>query len=151
MFSQHGSLKKINITRHSRVAVAHFEYSTGDACGQNMVTSITAHLCKWILSRIEEELPQVKVTHYCVESGLSGDKSMTFTNLWRTRGHHVQAEAWVPEDVLRSVLKVCVEYVYRMNPNYYAYYIFLKVLFLSYAHKNKDPSQRPKHKINIKQ
>ena len=105
-FSQHAHLKEINVTRHGRVAVAHFRFSTGDACGQNMVTSVTSHLCKWILSKIADDLPQVKVLFHGIESGLSGDKSLTFMNLWRTRGCHVQAEAWIPEDVLKSVLKV---------------------------------------------
>lgn len=88
------------------MAVAHFEYSTGDACGQNMVTSVTSHLCKWILSKIADDLPAVHVVNYCIVSGLCGDKSITFRNLWRTRGCHVQAEAWIPENVLKSVLKV---------------------------------------------
>ncbi len=73
-----------------------------------MVTSATSQLCKWILASLEVDLPQVKVVHYCIESGLSGDKSMTYLNLWRTRGCHVQAEAWIPEGVLKSVLKVRV-------------------------------------------
>lgn len=106
--SQHAHLKEINITRHGCVAVVHFLFSTGDACGQNMVTSVTSHLCKWILSKVAVELPRVKVVSYCIESGLGGDKSMTFRNLWRTRGCHVQAEAWIPEDVLKSVLKVYI-------------------------------------------
>ena len=91
--------------RLDRVAVIRFEYSTGDASGQNMVTSVTSLLCKWILSRVSEELPQIAVLHYCIESGLSGDKSMAFSNLMRTRGFHVQAEAWIPEDIIKSVLK----------------------------------------------
>lgn len=106
LHSQHASLKKIEVSHHVRVAVIHFKYSTGEACGQNMVTSITSQLCKWLLSKMKKELPQIKVIHYCVESGLSGDKGISYQNLWKTRGCHVQAEAWVPEDVLKSVLKV---------------------------------------------
>lgn len=106
LYSQHAQLKRIHVTHHTCVAVAHFEFSTEDACGQNMVTSVTSHLCKWILTKIESDLPRVNVVHYCIESGLSGDKSMAFRSLWRTRGHHVQAEAWIPEDILKSVLKV---------------------------------------------
>lgn len=106
LHSQHATLKQAHVTCHDRVVVAHFEYLTAEACGQNMVTSVTSHLCKWMLSKIKEELPQIEVQHYCVESGLSGDKSISFHNLWRTRGYHVQAEAWIPQDILQSVLKV---------------------------------------------
>lgn len=108
LVSQHANLKAIAVTRHGRMAVPHFKYTTEDACGQNMVTGVTSHLCQWILSKIKEELPQVKVLFYSIESTLSGDKNMTFTNLWRTRGFHVQAEAWIPEDILKSVLKACM-------------------------------------------
>lgn len=104
--SQHAHLKRLNIVRLDRVAVIHFEYSTGDACGQNMVTSVTSFLCKWIISKVSAEIPTIKILNYCIESGMSGDKSITFANLLKTRGFHVQAEAWISEDILKSVLKV---------------------------------------------
>ena len=106
LFSQHAQLKKLSFSPMGRVIVVHFNYNTGDACGQNMVTSCTSQLCKWIRSRVAEELPQIKIEKFFIESGLSGDKSLTFINMWRTRGFHVQAEAWIPENVLNSVLKV---------------------------------------------
>lgn len=71
-----------------------------------MTTSCTAYLCRYILEKVKTELPHVHITSFCIESGLSGDKSMSTMNLWRTRGFHVQAEAWIPENVLKSVLKV---------------------------------------------
>ncbi len=71
-----------------------------------MTTTATSHACKWIRSRVEKELPQVKITFFCIESGESGDKAISFLNIQRTRGFHVQAEAWIPNKVLKSVLKV---------------------------------------------
>ena len=71
-----------------------------------MVTSCTWHSCKWLLKKIEKELPSIKIINFWIESNMSGDKKMSFLNLMRTRGLHAQAEAWIPESILKSVLKV---------------------------------------------
>ena len=107
LFSQHAELRKIDSTRLGRLLVLNFNYNTHDAAGQNMVTSSTWHLCKWILKMVEKELSSVKLTNFCIESALSGDKKVAHINLMRTRGLHVQAEAWIPNSILKSVLKVC--------------------------------------------
>ena len=95
--------------RFGRGVIVNFHYSTGDACGQNMVTSCSHDLCRWILTVLEEELPHVKLFQYFLETGMSGDKKIGFINQWRTRGHHVQAEAWIPSHIIKSVLKVGCE------------------------------------------
>ena len=43
---------------------------------------------------------------FLVESVFSGDKQTSSAMLNLPRGVHVQAEAWVPESVLKSTLKV---------------------------------------------
>ena len=103
--------------------IVHFKFHTKDAAGQNMVTSSTWHCCKWLLRKIEKELLSVKLINFWVESNMSGDKKMSFLNLIRTRGLHAQAEAWIPDSILKSVLKVC-GYNMLMLSN-------LRVLFLS--------------------
>ncbi len=106
LFSQHANLVELTPVRFGRVLVVQFRFTTEDAAGQNMVTSGTWHACKWLLRKVDEELPRVRVTEFWVESNLSGDKKMTPMNLYQNRGIHAQAEAWIPEAVLRSVLKV---------------------------------------------
>ncbi len=106
LFSQHATLLEIEPVRFGRVLVVQFRFSTEDAAGQNMVTSGTWHACKWLLRKAEKELPGVKVTEFWVESNLSADKKMSPVNLFRSRGIHAQAEAWIPNAVLKSVLKV---------------------------------------------
>ena len=88
--------------------IVHFKFHTKDAAGQNMVTSSTWHLCKWLLQKIENELPSIKIINFWIESNMSGDKKTAFINLMRTRGLHAQAEAWIPEALLKSVLKVTI-------------------------------------------
>ena len=107
LFSQHAQLVDLAPFRFGRILVVLFHYCTQDAAGQNMVTSGTWHSCKWVLRKVEQELPNVKVINFWIESDMSGDKKIAAMNLFQTRGIHAQAEAWVPEEILRSVLKVC--------------------------------------------
>ena len=50
---------------------------------------------------------------FTVESLFSGDKQSTSTFLVLPRGIHVQAEAWIPESVLLSTLKVILMTIIR--------------------------------------
>ena len=92
--------------RQGRTLVVRFNFTTGDASGQNMVTTATWHVCKWALEQIKKDLPDVCVTDFIVESSASGDKQSAASMLVLPRGVHVQAEAWIPESVLQSTLKV---------------------------------------------
>ena len=107
LFSRHASLLDLSTTRQGRIVIVHFKFDTKDAAGQNMVTSSTWHSCKWLLRKIEKDLPSIRIINFWIESNMSGDKKTAFMNMMRTRGLHVQAETWVPESILRSVLKVC--------------------------------------------
>lgn len=106
LFSQHADLVELHPVRLGRMLTVVFKFTTQDAAGQNMTTSGTWHCCKWILRNVEKELPSVQVTNFWVESNLSGDKKIAAMNLFQTRGIHAQAEAWIPEAILKSVLKV---------------------------------------------
>lgn len=105
-YSQHAELVSLSPQRFGRTLVVQFKYCTRDAAGQNMVTGATSHLCKWLLGKAEKDMEGVRVVRFLIESNLSCDKKLAMLNLVQTRGVHVQAEAWVPESVLQSVLKV---------------------------------------------
>ncbi|KAL5476235.1 hypothetical protein EMCRGX_G026155 [Ephydatia muelleri] len=106
-YSQHAELVSLSPQRFGRTLVVQFKYCTRDAAGQNMVTGATSHLCKWLLGKAEKEMEGVRVARFHIESNLSCDKKLAMLNLFQTiRGIHVQAEAWVPDSVLQSVLKV---------------------------------------------
>jgi hydroxymethylglutaryl-CoA reductase (NADPH) len=105
-YSQHTVLESMIPFRQGRTLVARFNFTTGDASGQNMVTTATWHVCKWALEQIKKDLPDVCVTDFIVESLVSGDKQSAASMLVLPRGVHVQAEAWIPESVLQSTLKV---------------------------------------------
>ena len=105
LFSQYAVLVEIKADRFGCVLIASFKYRTGDAAGQNMVTTATWHACKWLIQAVQKEIPSLKIKKFIIESLASGDKKIAFGNL-STRGVHAMAEAWIPKSVLENTLKV---------------------------------------------
>lgn len=77
-----------------------FEYSTGDASGQNMVTLATEEICNHLVA----EAP-VKPDVWYIEGNLSGDKKATMLSFLHTRGKKVIAEVELPPHVLEKTLQ----------------------------------------------
>jgi hydroxymethylglutaryl-CoA reductase (NADPH) len=77
-----------------------FNYTTGDAAGQNMVGRATFAACSWIL----DHYPGVR--HFYLESNFATDKKASQVNIMRTRGKRVTAECTVPRDVLAERMRV---------------------------------------------
>jgi hydroxymethylglutaryl-CoA reductase (NADPH) len=84
----------------NRFAFLRFNYTTGDAAGQNMVGRATFAACSWILDQVDN------VRSFYLESNLATDKKASQVNIMRTRGKRVTAEATVPRDVLVGHLRV---------------------------------------------
>ena len=80
-----------------------FNFSTGDAAGQNMVGRATLAGCDWILENSKT------VRKFYLESNLAGDKKGTQVNIMRTRGKRVVAEATIKRDVLLDVMRADTE------------------------------------------
>lgn len=77
-----------------------FNFSTGDAAGQNMVGRATFAACSWILDQYPD------ITHFFLESNFATDKKASQVNIMRTRGKRVTAEAVVQRDVLIQHMRV---------------------------------------------
>jgi hydroxymethylglutaryl-CoA reductase (NADPH) len=84
----------------NKFAYLRFNFSTGDAAGQNMVGRATFAACSWIL----EQLPTVR--KFYLESNLATDKKASNVNIMRTRGKRVTAEAVIPRQVLVEHMRV---------------------------------------------
>jgi len=84
----HGRLVDIGCTVEGNHVYLTFEFTTGDASGQNMVTIATQAVCYDIVARS----PVKPLRHY-VESNLSGDKKASARAFTTTRGKKVTAEA----------------------------------------------------------
>jgi hydroxymethylglutaryl-CoA reductase (NADPH) len=77
-----------------------FNYTTGDAAGQNMVGRATFAACSWIL----DHYPGVR--HFYLESNFATDKKASQVNIMRTRGKRVTAECTVKREVLVERMRV---------------------------------------------
>ena len=77
-----------------------FNFSTGDAAGQNMVGRATFAACSWILDHYQG------VTNFYLESNFATDKKASHVNIMRTRGKRVTAEATIARDVLIQQVRV---------------------------------------------
>ncbi|MCU0234007.1 MAG: hydroxymethylglutaryl-CoA reductase [Thermoanaerobaculales bacterium] len=93
-------LLDIDIFLASRFAYLRFNYSTGDAAGQNMVGRATFAACSWMLDNVDN------VRAFYLESNLATDKKHSQINIMRTRGKRVIAEAVVKRDVLVQHMRV---------------------------------------------
>ena len=97
-----GKLKYIDPYLASKFAYLRFNYSTGDAAGQNMVGRATFAACSWILDHYKD----YKVTKFFLESNLATDKKASQVNVMRTRGKRVTAECVIKKEVLEQVMRV---------------------------------------------
>jgi len=84
----------------NKFAFLRFNFTTGDAAGQNMVGRATFAACSWIL----DEYAGVK--NFYLESNLATDKKASQINSMKTRGKRVTAEATIKRDVLIQQLRV---------------------------------------------
>ena len=99
-------LQTIDVFLASKLAFLRFSYYTGDAAGQNMVTLATAEACKWILQHFKFP-PQA----FYLEGNMATDKKASALNILGTRGKRVVAEATIPRDVLKAILRTTPEQI----------------------------------------
>jgi hydroxymethylglutaryl-CoA reductase (NADPH) len=97
--TRHGKLRDMRITIEGNHVYLNFEFTTGDACGQNMVTLATEAICDFI-----EESCSVKPEYSFVEANLSGDKKASAQSFLLVRGRKVSAEVRLPADLVQQRL-----------------------------------------------
>jgi hydroxymethylglutaryl-CoA reductase (NADPH) len=84
----------------SKFVYLRFNYTTGDAAGQNMVGRATFAACSWILDHYQG------VEHFYLESNFATDKKASQVNIMRTRGKRVTAELLIKRNVLIENMRV---------------------------------------------
>jgi hydroxymethylglutaryl-CoA reductase (NADPH) len=84
----------------NKLVFLRFNYTTGDAAGQNMVGRATFAACSWILENA------ANILHFYLESNFATDKKTSQINIMRTRGKRVTAEATIPRDLLLQHMRV---------------------------------------------
>jgi hydroxymethylglutaryl-CoA reductase (NADPH) len=102
-----GKLIEIEQYSASRMLFTRFDYTTGDAAGQNLTGKATQAACKWIVGNYEG------IEHYFLESNFATDKKSSQVNMLRTRGKRVVAEAVITNDVIHRVMRSDTELMFR--------------------------------------
>lgn len=96
-----GRLRDIEQYAAGKLRWLRFNYTTGDAAGQNMVTRATQHACEWILTQQPAGLE-----HFTMAANLDTDKKHSHLNTLHTRGKRVVAEITLPGYLLQQHLHV---------------------------------------------
>lgn len=97
--TRHGKLVDMRVTLEGNHVFLNFEYQTGDAAGQNMVTIATEAVCQYI----DEHTP-VRPHHWFVEANMSGDKKASSISFLLVRGRKVSAEVIIPAKLVETRL-----------------------------------------------
>ena len=91
----------------SKMLYTRFNYTTGDAAGQNMTGKATFAACAWIKQNYPEEL------HFLLEGQFATDKKTSVVNMLHTRGKRVVAEITLPAALVEKHMNVTTEKLYN--------------------------------------
>jgi hydroxymethylglutaryl-CoA reductase (NADPH) len=103
-----GKLQDIEQYSASRILFTRFNYTTGDAAGQNLTGKATQAACEWIRANYDGGME-----HYFLESNFATDKKSSQVNMLRTRGKRVVAEATIPREAIRRLMHADVDLLWR--------------------------------------
>ena len=102
-----GRLRNIQQFPAAKFVYLRFNYTTGDAAGQNMVTKATKAACDWIMT----QYPSIE--RYQLEGSMATDKKTSWVNTLHTRGKRVIAEAVISRDVLERIMRITPERLFE--------------------------------------
>lgn len=87
-----------------------FNFTTGDAAGQNMVTKATHRACYWMLENGIEGLE-----HFSMAANMDTDKKHSHLNTLQTRGKRVVAEAIIPKELIEKIMHTTAETLFKQR------------------------------------
>jgi hydroxymethylglutaryl-CoA reductase (NADPH) len=95
-----GKLNEIEHYHAHNMVFTRFDYSTGDAAGQNMTSRATFAACEWINKEYAD------LSHYMLSGNFDTEKKTSSVNLLKGRGRRVTAEITIPKDVMINNLRI---------------------------------------------
>lgn len=102
-----GKLLDIQKFSAARMLYTRFNYSTGDAAGQNMTGKATFAACAWIKQNYPGEV------HFYLEGQFATDKKSSVVNMLHTRGKRVVAEITLPAALVEQHLNVTTDKLFK--------------------------------------
>jgi hydroxymethylglutaryl-CoA reductase (NADPH) len=104
--TRHGKMADMRVTLEGNHVYLLFEFTTGDASGQNMVTLATEAVCEYI-----EKNSPIRPQYHFVEANLSGDKKASAQSFLLVRGKKVSAEVLLPGELVQKRLHTTPEHM----------------------------------------
>lgn len=98
-----GKLNEIEQYHAHNMVFTRFDYSTGDAAGQNMTSRATFVACEWI----RKQFPPL--SHYLLSGNFDTEKKTSAVNMLKGRGRRVTAEITIPRQVMLDNLRITPE------------------------------------------
>lgn len=95
-----GKLQHIHQWSVSRTRYLRFNYTTGDAAGQNMVGKATLAACEWIKHNYPKDC------EYLLSGNMDTDKKHSHLNMLHSRGKRVIAEIVLKKEVMQKIMRV---------------------------------------------
>ncbi|MBA3981657.1 MAG: hydroxymethylglutaryl-CoA reductase [Alcanivorax sp.] len=105
-----GQLRDIEQYAQGKMRWLRFNYTTGDAAGQNMVSKATREACQWILAQKPPGLE-----HFSLAANFDTDKKHSQVNTLHTRGKRVVAEVTLPAALIRDIMHTSAEALHRQR------------------------------------
>ncbi|HZP81295.1 MAG TPA: hydroxymethylglutaryl-CoA reductase [Chthonomonadaceae bacterium] len=102
--TRYGKLHDMRLTVEGNHVYLVFEFTTGDAAGQNMVTLATEAICDYITANAP-----ITPQYFFQEANLSGDKKASAQSFLSVRGKKVTAEATLPAKLVSRRLHTTPE------------------------------------------
>ncbi len=107
--SRYAKLQDFQVTIEGNHVYIIFEYITGDASGQNMVTIATEAALNYII----EKCP-VAPQHYFIEANMSGDKKASTQSFQSVRGKKVTSEVHLNAELVKKYLHTTPEKMVKL-------------------------------------
>ena len=101
-----GKLIEIQQFSVSKLLYTRFNYTTGDAAGQNMTGKATFAACAWIKQNYPGPL------HFLLEGQFATDKKTSVVNMLHTRGKRVVAEITLPAALVEEQMHATTDKLY---------------------------------------
>ncbi len=108
--TQSGKLTDIEQYTVGKLHWLRFNFTTGDAAGQNMVTKATHRACHWMLEQGIEGLE-----HFSMAANMDTDKKHSHLNTLQSRGKRVVAEATIPNELLKEIMHTSAEALFKQR------------------------------------
>ncbi|MGA3147690.1 MAG: hydroxymethylglutaryl-CoA reductase [Acidimicrobiales bacterium] len=108
--SRFGRLRDIEQYALGPMRWLRFNFITGDAAGQNMVTKAVHEACQWM---IDQRPPGLK--DFALAGNLDTDKKHSSMNNLHTRGKRVVAEVTLPAELIEDLMHTSAKQLYRLR------------------------------------